>query len=57
MNQRTVSPLQLALIAIAGAIILAVGIASGGILGIVCGAIVLVSVPFTWHSQRQRKQG
>jgi hypothetical protein len=51
MNQRTISGWQIALIAMAGVIILAVGIASDGILGIVCGAMVLVSVPFTWRSR------
>jgi hypothetical protein len=53
MNQRMVSGWQLALITMAGAVILAVGIAGGGVLGIVCGSIVLVTVPFTWRSQRR----
>jgi hypothetical protein len=53
MNQRRVRGWQLALIAMAGVIILAVGVASGGVLGIVCGSLVLVTVPFTWRSQRR----
>jgi hypothetical protein len=52
MNQRSVPGWQLTLIAIAGLVIFAVGVASGGILGIVCGGIVLTTVPITWYRQR-----
>jgi hypothetical protein len=39
------------LIAVAGGIILGLGIAGGNVLGIICSAIVLASVPFTWRSR------
>jgi hypothetical protein len=44
--------IRVALIAMAGAIILGVGIAGGSVFGIVCGAVVLATVPFTWRRTR-----
>ena len=43
---------QLALIAMGGVIILAVGLAGDNVFGIVCGAVVLATLPFTWRRQR-----
>ena len=44
--------IRVALIAMAGAIILGVGIAGGSVFGIVCGAVVLATVPCTWRRTR-----